>query len=417
MFIGYATGDGDVEDFDLEVAALAQETDLAKTEIEHAICAYMRLAQLPALRELQERTCLINIKRLSIIDHILCTLHPETPKETWQAIDSFLVGMFTPRKADQPFPSSRSVALRLRKLVGKIDETINFDPKRRKERAEQARETSISFVPGYTNDVKNAAIIISGATSTIAGYEATLRAVAREGHLTLAEALDAVFHGGAQPASRPVTYAFTPKGRDTAYYPGHGWDANGEVPEPTVDLDDIAAEVVEGYAPTEHMRNYVRARDGVCIFPGCDRAAEECQLDHRVPYDAGGPTTPGNLFCLCAHHHNVKTDRRAFYIPDPSSGEIVWLFEDGTWATTEPEGILVEETTPTVPRWKASAADIQRRRGSAARFYARCHALLDEHDNGASLRHTLQQIQTLEQEYGMTFPFKPDAKAPVDSPQ
>ncbi|HIX78647.1 MAG TPA: hypothetical protein H9978_01630 [Candidatus Corynebacterium faecipullorum] len=28
----------------------------------------------------------------------------------------------------------------------------------------------------------------------------------------------------------------------------------------------------------------------------------------------------------------MKTDRRAFYLVDPTTGDVVWLFSDGTYA-------------------------------------------------------------------------------------
>ena len=68
--------------------------------------------------------------------------------------------------------------------------------------------------------------------------------------------------------------------------------------------------------------------------------ARYCQLDHRVEYADGGPTSVDNLVTLCQHHHNVKTDGRAFYVMDPHTRDINWLFEDGTWTTTEPSGPL-----------------------------------------------------------------------------
>jgi hypothetical protein len=49
----------------------------------------------------------------------------------------------------------------------------------------------------------------------------------------------------------------------------------------------------------------VRARDKHCIFPGCLRAAKNCDIDHRVPYPEG-PTSVDNLACLCRHHHRLK---------------------------------------------------------------------------------------------------------------
>ena len=36
----------------------------------------------------------------------------------------------------------------------------------------------------------------------------------------------------------------------------------------------------------------------------------------------------------------MKTDGRAFYIMDPHTRDIIWLFENGTWTTTEPSGPL-----------------------------------------------------------------------------
>jgi hypothetical protein len=36
----------------------------------------------------------------------------------------------------------------------------------------------------------------------------------------------------------------------------------------------------------------VIARDQTCTFPGCGRRAQCCELDHRIPYDSGGSTSP-----------------------------------------------------------------------------------------------------------------------------
>ena len=58
----------------------------------------------------------------------------------------------------------------------------------------------------------------------------------------------------------------------------------------------------------------------------------------------GGPTAAWNLVNLCQHHHNIKTDKRARYILDPATGDVVWLFVDGTWQTTTATGPLAPET-------------------------------------------------------------------------
>ncbi|TCM50468.1 HNH endonuclease [Kribbella sp. VKM Ac-2568] len=60
------------------------------------------------------------------------------------------------------------------------------------------------------------------------------------------------------------------------------------------------------YAPSAAADRYVRWRDRVCQFPGCNRPAEFADLDHRVAFAAGGRTTADNLHCLCRHHHRLK---------------------------------------------------------------------------------------------------------------
>lgn len=68
------------------------------------------------------------------------------------------------------------------------------------------------------------------------------------------------------------------------------------------------------YVPGAALAEWVRAVDGHCRFPGCSVPANRCQLDHVVEFDPGDPlrggwTVPGNLQCLCRHHHQVKTYR------------------------------------------------------------------------------------------------------------
>jgi hypothetical protein len=60
------------------------------------------------------------------------------------------------------------------------------------------------------------------------------------------------------------------------------------------------------YAPSRALCEFVRCRDLTCRFPGCDKPAQFCDLDHTVPYPVG-PTHPSNLKCLCRFHHLLKT--------------------------------------------------------------------------------------------------------------
>ena len=92
------------------------------------------------------------------------------------------------------------------------------------------------------------------------------------------------------------------------------------------------------YTPSQAMGEFVRCRDLTCRFPGCDKPAQVCDLDHTVAYPVG-PTHPSNLKCLCRFHHLLKTfwnglggwrDRQ---LPD---GTIIWTSPTGHTYTTYP---------------------------------------------------------------------------------
>ena len=70
--------------------------------------------------------------------------------------------------------------------------------------------------------------------------------------------------------------------------------------------DEPPAGDPDRYVPSAAADRYVRWRDRVCQFPGCNRPAEFADLDHRLAFAAGGRTTADNLHCLCRHHHRLK---------------------------------------------------------------------------------------------------------------
>jgi hypothetical protein len=75
-------------------------------------------------------------------------------------------------------------------------------------------------------------------------------------------------------------------------------------------LDPARDDGVDTHDPPRWMRELVILRDGHCVFPGCERDARTCDLDHITPYDEHGPprqTRPDNLACLCRRHHRAKT--------------------------------------------------------------------------------------------------------------
>jgi hypothetical protein len=89
------------------------------------------------------------------------------------------------------------------------------------------------------------------------------------------------------------------------------------------------------YAPPPSMADFVRCRDLTCRFPGCEKPAQFCDLDHTVAYPVG-PTHPSNLKCLCRFHHMLKT------------------FWDGAtgWRDRQlPDGTVVQLCEPTATLW------------------------------------------------------------------
>jgi hypothetical protein len=59
------------------------------------------------------------------------------------------------------------------------------------------------------------------------------------------------------------------------------------------------------YRPSRALADFVRCRDLTCRWPGCDKPAYDCDLDHTVPYPTG-PTHASNIKCYCRFHHLLK---------------------------------------------------------------------------------------------------------------
>ncbi|WP_083124862.1 HNH endonuclease signature motif containing protein [Mycobacterium kansasii] len=63
-----------------------------------------------------------------------------------------------------------------------------------------------------------------------------------------------------------------------------------------------------GYVPSKALADFVRCRDLTCRWPGCDRPASRCDLDHTIPVSQGGPTHASNLKCYCRTHHRTAKE-------------------------------------------------------------------------------------------------------------
>jgi Domain of unknown function (DUF222) len=110
---------------------------------------------------------------------------------------------------------------------------------------------------------------------------------------------------------------------------------------PLVHPTDAAPEA--GYTPSQALADFVRCRDLTCRFPGCERPAHDCDIDHTIAHADGGPTHASNLKSLCRLHHLLKTfytgnggwaDRQ---LPD---GTVEWTAPSGHTYTTTPGGAI-----------------------------------------------------------------------------
>jgi hypothetical protein len=59
---------------------------------------------------------------------------------------------------------------------------------------------------------------------------------------------------------------------------------------------------------TGALRRAIQLRDRRCVVPGCDDPADDCDVDHRLPYTKDGRTDQNNGDCKCGHHNRHKSD-------------------------------------------------------------------------------------------------------------
>jgi hypothetical protein len=84
--------------------------------------------------------------------------------------------------------------------------------------------------------------------------------------------------------------------------------------------------------PTPDQRRHVEARNPTCIFPGCRMPATDCDLDHRIPWSQGGPTTIDQLEPLCRHDHVIR--QKGWKHQPLQGGDHLWTSRLGHLYTT-----------------------------------------------------------------------------------
>lgn len=101
------------------------------------------------------------------------------------------------------------------------------------------------------------------------------------------------------------------------------------------------------YRPPQALVDFVVMRDRTCRARSCHHPAIRCDIDHRVPYDHGGPTSACNCQPLCKRHHLLKHHTR-WRLDRLPTGAYAWTSPTGHRYVKLPErvGPVADDTTP-----------------------------------------------------------------------
>ncbi len=83
------------------------------------------------------------------------------------------------------------------------------------------------------------------------------------------------------------------------------------------------------------LRRWLGVTSPTCVFPGCGRAARECDIDHRTAWADGGTTDDDNLDPKCRHHHRLRHETR-WDIDHPPGDDTAWTSPLGGRYGTDP---------------------------------------------------------------------------------
>ena len=324
------------DDFDITCHTLATRTGLSERRTRDITMALYRLAELPLTMTLQETYYFLDFSRLITIDAVLSKLG-DVPAETLERIDQELSRYLTPSKPGQVLPSNTNLRRKLNGLIA-------IENPSTEENKEAPTKNNSYFT--YSSFGGKAGLAVEFDETTLIAIDEHISKAAEEHGLSKAEALAKLILGEIESRTKVVLHMYRAHDQESApaFIRGFGWvspeTADNLRPAQTRDMDLAKEMESESYVTPPLIGAYVEGRDGVFRWPGCYRPAESCQKDHRIDHARGGKTAGSNLASLCQHHHNVKTDGGAFYIMDPHTGDIVWLFDDGRWEYDEPQGPL-----------------------------------------------------------------------------
>ncbi|MBT2518343.1 DUF222 domain-containing protein [Streptomyces sp. ISL-90] len=90
------------------------------------------------------------------------------------------------------------------------------------------------------------------------------------------------------------------------------------------------------YRPPADHKRWLEVRDGSCRFPGCNRRAAGCDVDHSVDWQYEGRTAFDNLAHLCRLHHHLKHES-SWSVRHESGGVLEWTSPAGRRHLSHPK--------------------------------------------------------------------------------
>lgn len=354
----------DEEDFELYARKMSSTFGVTVGYVRAAVFGIMRLAELPETNAIFRRLCHLDIDRLIGINNTLDKLSLVPDIAMLHRIDCELAEYLTPKRRNQRMPSRRAITNFLNELIALEDSSLS----------NRNTKPRLRYTINYSG--KRAFIELETGAETGAVIDKCIKELAERTGTSLAKAAIALLSGEEDPKAKLILNLYQAK-TDNApvFIPEIGWLEPGQAEEmlqriaSTRDMDDVATAETAAYSPSDSIRSAVVGLDGTCRWSGCDAPAHRCQTDHRHNHADGGPTSAWNLASLCQHHHNIKTDRRAFYIMDPFTRVIFWLFADGSWESTVPSGPMSEGKK----RWAQTVAQANQARRRNARLFAQMY--------------------------------------------
>lgn len=313
------------DDAELSFSRIGRQFGLSGYKAERVFLGIDTMSYLPRMTRLHEEDWFLDYDRLIAIGQGLLGVKDEV----YAYVDEALVELFTPSRRNQHLPDAGRIRATISEVLSQFYS------------CDKAEEKPASYRLRRSGDRAHLELTLDALT--MEAVDRLVRRRAQSQGISFAAALAALV---LDPVNTTlVINTFQPVGSSLAHLEGYGYL---EFEAEDARVREVSPCTEASYRPSSGLRAFVEGRDGTCRWPGCRVPAHRCQLDHRVNYHEGGPTSSDNLASLCQHHHNIKTDRRAFYLMDPITGDIYWLFADGTWVSTVPQGPIVTDSA----NWK-----------------------------------------------------------------